>query len=357
MGRVFGIPLLLHWSWIIVMPVYAGSIAMAFLPELAPGLSYFEYWTLGLITTLLLVASVIGHELAHALVARGHGLRIHDITLYIFGGIARMTGDPPTPRAEFQIAIVGPGASFAIGVLFLALDNALLYGTTYLAPAQVLRHLGIVNLILATFNLLPGFPLDGGRVLRAVLWWRRGDPASALRSAKAAGRTIGIALLCVGGYETLGPQAYLTGMWALTIGIVLLALLGGRRRGRTATAGELLAASGARPLTVPPTLTIARLVEDVLPLHRQASFAVAVDGRLHGMVRLADCKLVARKDWAGTPVANCMSPVDETQFVSVTAQLEDVEQVIRASRFEHIAVLDGDGMVVGTLGLDQVRQS
>src|SRR5262249_20225983 len=140
------------------------------------------------------------HELAHALVARSEGVEIVDITLFLFGGMARMAGEPPTAAAELKIAAVGPGASFGLGVLFLLFDTLLVHGTHYVGTGRVLYHLGIVNLGLAMFNLLPGFPLDGGRVLRAILWMKRKDPVSATRTARTWGRAIAWSLLGVGLY-------------------------------------------------------------------------------------------------------------------------------------------------------------
>src|SRR5947207_2975236 len=148
-GRIFGIPIRAHYSWLPVIPLYAWAIAGGLLPREAPGLRPIEYWSLGLLTTLLLFASVLAHELAHAVMARAEGLGTGQITLYMFGGLASLNGQPAQPMSEFKIAIVGPAASFLIGVLFFAADWLLLYGKPYRAIGQVLRHLGLVNWFLA----------------------------------------------------------------------------------------------------------------------------------------------------------------------------------------------------------------
>src|SRR5262245_8320291 len=139
MISLFGIPVRLDWSWMPTIPLYSWAIAAVYLPTNAPGRSQAEYWALGLLTSLLLVASVLVHELAHALVARAEGLEIEHITLHLFGGLARLSGEPATPKAEFKIAVVGPGASFAVGVFFLLLDTLFIHGTTALALGRVLR--------------------------------------------------------------------------------------------------------------------------------------------------------------------------------------------------------------------------
>src|SRR5215216_6303406 len=170
LGRVFGIPIRAHYSWLLVFPFYAWAIASALLPREAPGLTPAHYWALGLLTTVLLFASVLAHELAHSLMARAEGLGTGNITLYMFGGLASLNGQPAQPSSEFKMAVVGPAASFLAGTVFFLADELLLYDTPHRGLGQVLRHVGNINLLLAGFNILPGMPLDGGRVLRAMIW-------------------------------------------------------------------------------------------------------------------------------------------------------------------------------------------
>lgn len=349
-GRVLGIPIRLDWSWIPMIPVYSWAIAAVFLPNNAPGRPVAEYWVLGVVTTFLLVVSVVAHELAHAIVARAEGLEIYDITVHLFGGLARMSGEPPTPSAELKIAVVGPGASFALGILFLLVDTIFIYGTTLVPEGLVLRHLGVINLVLATFNLLPGFPLDGGRVLRAVLWRRRGDMASALRTAYSAGRSIAISLLGVGAYVYVFSDK-LVGLWAISIGAVMLLALGARehyapRRARSSTIADLMRRP---PVSVEPRTTVHELINDVLPIHKQTAFLVASSGRLHGIVDLEALRDLPRDDWARTPVSSVMRPVDDSLFVDARAPVAEARDRLSTNGIGHAAVLDGDGLVVGSL--------
>jgi Zn-dependent protease/CBS domain-containing protein len=349
-GRVLGIPIRLDWSWIPMIPVYSWAIAAVYLPGAAPDRPVAEYWIWGVITTFLLVVSVVAHELAHAVVARVEGLEIHDITVHFFGGMARMSGEPSTPSAELKIAVVGPGASFALGIVFLLLDTVLIYGTPYLAAGRVLRHLGLLNIFLATFNLLPGFPLDGGRVLRAVLWRRRGDAASALRTARSAGRSIAISLLGVGLY-VFWLTDRLTGVLAMSMGAVLMLALGTSERtapGR-ARANTIADLMRRPPVTVTPTMTVHELVNDVLPTHKQTAFLVTSAGRLHGVVALESLRDLPRDAWRRTSVADVMHPVDETVFVDVGAPLDEAWHRLLTNGLGHAAVLDADGLVVGSL--------
>jgi Zn-dependent protease/CBS domain-containing protein len=352
-GRLWGIPIRLDWSWMPMIPLYSWAIAGVFLPTAAPGHSPVEYWLLGALTTLLLVVSVVAHELAHALVARAEGLEVYDITVHLFGGMARLSGDPPTPAAELKIAVVGPGASFALGMLFLLLDTLLLNGTTYVAEAQVLRHLGILNLVLATFNLLPGFPLDGGRVLKAVLWKRRGDPVSALRTARSAGRSIAIGMVAVGIYVFLYTDR-LTGLWSLLMGAVLLLVLGPTDSYAAALMSTVVDRMRRPPVAVAPGTTVHELVNDVLPVHKQTAFLVTVDGRLHGVLSLESIRDLPREAWRSTTVGSRMYPVDEAFFVTSNTPISVAARQLTSNGVGCAAVLDGDGTVIGSLNTRDV---
>jgi Zn-dependent protease len=349
-GRIFGIPILLDWSWIPMIPVYAWAIAAVYLPHQAPGRSPAAYWALGLVTTVLFVVSVVVHELAHALVARTEGVEIDDITVHLFGGMARLRSEPPTPSAELKIAVVGPGASFALGIFFLLLDTYLVYGSSYLAEGRVLRHLGIVNLVLATFNLLPGYPLDGGRALKAVLWRWRGDAASALLTARSAGRSIAISLIAVGLYVYQFTDKF-TGLSSLSVGaMMLLALVAGDRRGaRRARAATIADVMTKPPVTISPETTVEQLVDEVLPAHPQTAFLVASQGRLHGVLALEAIKELSRDAWARTAVSTVMRPVDDRLFVASTAPLDEATRLVESNGVGCAAVLDGDGLVVGSV--------
>lgn len=330
-----------------MLPLYAWAIAGVYLPSHVQGLPVATLWIYGAATAILLVASVLVHELAHALVARTEGLEIEDITLHFFGGLARMSGEPPTPRAEFRIAVVGPGASFALGVFFLLLDSFFVYGTTLIAEGRVLRHLGIVNLVLATFNLLPGYPLDGGRVLRAYLWKKTGDPLRAMRTARGAGRSIAIALLAVGAYVFLFTDR-MTGLWAFSFGVVLLLMLG-LSDNAWAHGAQSVSRIMRRPaIAIEPATTVNALVHDILPEHRQTEFLVTSGGRLLGAVSLDALRAVARDAWGSTRVSEFMHPVDETIFVSEATPVAAALARVKTNGIGQVAVVDRDGVVVGS---------
>src|SRR5436853_1643819 len=221
-GRSFGIRIRARYSWLPVIPLYAWAIASGLLPREAPGLSPLEYWSLGVLTTLLLFASVLAHELAHAVMARAEGLGTGQITLYMFGGLASLNGQPAQPMSEFKIAIVGPAASFLIGMIAYLIVDLFIQGTTHRAVGQVFRHLGLVNLFLAGFNILPGLPLDGGRVFRALMWKLNKNFRAATQMAVRSGLMIALALVIYGIVAFLTVADYgITGLWSLAVGLMI----------------------------------------------------------------------------------------------------------------------------------------
>jgi Zn-dependent protease len=219
--RLFGIPLRIDLSWFIVALLVTWSLAENFFPAVAVGLSPGTYWAMGAFGALGLFASVVLHELAHALVARSYGLSIHGITLFIFGGVAEMETEPPSAKAEFMVAIAGPIASVAI-----AAGCSLLIGVPWGFPGAsvavaVLTYLAFINRMLVFFNMIPAFPLDGGRVLRSALWQWKGDLPWATSITSRIGSGFGVALIVLGGLLIVLGRSGVSGMWYILIGLFL----------------------------------------------------------------------------------------------------------------------------------------
>jgi Zn-dependent protease len=220
-GRILGIPLRLNWSVLAIFALIAASLATAALPELAPGYNDVEYWTVGVLAALLFFGSLLAHELSHSVVARKRGVPVRDITLWLFGGVSTIEGEAHDPHDELMIALAGPAMSVAIGfgsVAVAALASAVA------APELVVgtqAWLGTINLILAIFNLVPAAPLDGGRVLHAILWRRRGDRTSAGITASHAGRIFGWTLVVLGIAE-IWLLGAITGVWLILLGWFLI---------------------------------------------------------------------------------------------------------------------------------------
>jgi Zn-dependent protease len=215
--RVAGIPVRVDASWFLVFALISWSLAAGYFPHVLPGLSPGGAWLQGIAASALLFVSVLVHELAHALVARHHGVRVNGIRLHVFGGVSELQTEPPSPRAEFRIAAVGPLASFATAAVFYGLGRTVADVPWAIA---LTGYLAAVNLVLGLFNLVPGFPLDGGRLLRAMLWWWSGGQAWATRWASRVGAAFALALVGLGIVRAIGGEA-VGGVWFVLLGLFL----------------------------------------------------------------------------------------------------------------------------------------
>jgi Zn-dependent protease len=359
LGRIFGIPIRAHYSWLPVFPFYAWAIASGLLPREAPGLPAYQYWLLGFLTTVLLFASVLAHELAHSLMARAEGLGTGSITLYMFGGLASLNGQPAQPSSEFKIAVVGPAASFLLGVIFLAFVDLKLQGTPHRGIGQVLRHLGNVNFLLAGFNILPGLPLDGGRVLRAALWRFNKNFRAATQMAVRAGLMIAITLVILGVLYFLFVD-WVLGMWMISIGLIIALMLGtteGRAHGvwrvKRGTVEDVM---NRDVVQIPPDLKITDFVNKVLSNNHHTSFPVVQDRRLHGMLLLEELKAVRREDWPRLSARDVMRPVDDSMFISSQTTIPQAQAKLSANNLGRAVVLDSNGLIVGYLSLRDLNK-
>lgn len=225
---LFGFRIAIDLSWFVLAALIVWSLATDFFPESLPERSAQTYYIMGTVAALGMFASIVYHELAHSLVARAYGIRIAGITLFIFGGVAELEDEPPTPKSEFLVAIAGPISSVVLGGAFYLIAS--LFETS--APPEVLAVLGyltLINIVLAVFNLIPAFPLDGGRMLRAALWWGQGDLRKATRIASFLGAGLGIALMAFGAYNAF-DGFLIGGMWQILIGYFVFNAAGNARR-------------------------------------------------------------------------------------------------------------------------------
>jgi Zn-dependent protease len=356
-ARVTGIPVRIDYRWFLVFALSAWVIAVMF-REGTPmthgvRLGAGAAWVAGVLTTFGLFLSIFGHELSHALLARAEGIESDEIVLHPFGGLTRLRREPDNPRAEFRIAIAGPSASFMIGVLsFAGFYAAQLAGLDALGAA--LTIIGFWNFTIAASNLLPGYPLDGGRVLRAFLWKRTGQLDDATRVAGRGGQLIGGALGVSGVWFYLRAGDPFMGLWLVVVGLFLFdaARSVTRRRKQLRTAGDAMAAAVA----VEPDSTVGHFVDHVLALHRQEAFAVARGGSLHGILTLKDLKALPRERWHQTRVREVMRPVSEELFVPPSAPLARAERLLDENGAGALAVVDDAGRLVGLLLRGRIRR-
>lgn len=366
-ARVYGIPVRIDYRWFAVVALSVWLIASNLqshviqlgnvrLPPLTPATS----WILGLITTAGLFLSVFGHELSHALMARAEEIEIEEIVLHPFGGLARLRTEPQNPRAELRIAVAGPAASFLFALLAFGGAKIAALGN-YEATVVVFFLIASGNLLLALFNLFPGYPLDGGRVLRAILWWRSGNIKEATRMAGICGILIAGTLILFGVYILIAPnwrpsQPYLMGGWSILVGLFLLdtasKVVKGAKDARLITVGEAM----SPPIAIAPELTISRFVDEVLPLHRQTTFAVAINSRLHGILALEDLKLLPRERWGKTSVQTVMRPVEPGFFVEPSTTLDSARELMKENGVGSVGVVNTHGQLIGFLQSGKIRR-
>ena len=356
-AHIFGIPVRFDYRWFVVFILSAWLIAVNLnrggmfvgsfrLQPVGVAMS----WILGVITTLGLFLSVLAHELSHALVGRSEGIEIEEIVLHPFGGLARLRNEPENPRAEFRIAVAGPAASFLIGVVsFILLLPTVRAGYTIASGMLLLLSAG--NLLLAIFNLFPGYPLDGGRVLRAILWRRTGDIGQATRLAGICGMLIAAILIIFGVYMVIAPnfRSYFMGFWSVLVGLFLFDAAYSVVKQVEGRLQNIVGEAMSAPFSIEPDVSISHVIDSILPMHRQVAFPVAHQRRLHGMLSLEDLKSLPRDRWHLTRARDVMRPIAPRFFVEPTATLDHARELMKRNGIGSLAVVGKNGELVGFL--------
>jgi Zn-dependent protease/CBS domain-containing protein len=327
LGRILGIRVGLNWSLLLVFLLIAWSLANGLFRGETAGQSDAAYWIAGVVAAILFLASLLGHELAHAVVAQRLGVRVEGITLWLFGGVARLGGGANSPRSEIAITIVGPLTSLILGGLFLVLGQV--FGGTSSLAGTTAAWLGRINLILGVFNLLPAFPLDGGRILRALLWLRRGDIVRATVVAARAGRVFGFLLIALGIADFFLSGSVINGLWSVFLGWFLLTAARAEESDvlmRQALAGIRVGqVMTPNPVQAPDYITVAELLDRYVFAHRFATFPVHdFGGQLTGVVTMSRIKSVPVDRRATTRVREVACPISEAATANVDDQLVDI---------------------------------
>jgi Zn-dependent protease/predicted transcriptional regulator len=300
--KIFGFEVGIDWSWIVLAILVAWSLSVGFFPFRYKDLSTQTYWVMGIVGALGLFFSIIFHEMCHSLVARKYGMPMKGITLFIFGGVAEMGEEPPNPRAEFMMAVVGPLSSIAIGIVFYAIYFLGRQNGWSEPVAGIFWYLAFINGLLALFNLIPAFPLDGGRVLRSILWGLKKNLRWATNISSRIGSGFGILLIVLGAIQFLRGN-FIGGMWWFLIGMFL--------RGAAKTSYQQLLLRKALegepvrrfmktdPVTVKPSLSVTQLVEDYVYKYHYKMFPVVEDtDKLVGCVTTKQVKEIPREQWS-----------------------------------------------------------
>jgi Zn-dependent protease len=343
-GRLAGIDLAIHPSWLVIAFLVTYSLAEFQFPALYRDWSTSEYWGVAVATAILFFGSVLAHEFSHALVARRLGLKVEGITLFIFGGATTIDEDSRTPREEALIAIAGPATSLLVGAVLIGGD--LVIDQPQLAA--LLGWLGFINVLLGLFNLIPGFPMDGGRVLRAILWRVRGDRLIATRHAAIVGRAFAYLLIGAGVFLALRPGGSIfSGVWLALIGW----FLSNAAEATVAQAGVERSLRGVRvrdametePVTVSPNEPVEELVQERMLRGEDRSFLVSHDdGGLAGVVTIGDVRRLAREDWADARVTDIMTRYGELSTIGPDAPLVDALRLIQEKEIGQLPVVEGD---------------
>ena len=323
--KIAGIRIQIDFSWFVIFFLLLWSLGAGYFPHAFPREPEAVYWGAGLAATLLFFASVLIHELAHSLVAMRHGLRIPSITLFIFGGVSRLSEEARDPSSELKIAIAGPLASVVLAGLFYGLK---LFSSGFFRPhpifGAVLGYLALINAALAVFNLIPGFPLDGGRALRAVYWKKKGSFSRATRLASDIGKTVAVMLIIVGGVEVLAG-ALIGGLWLVFIGIFLRSVAHSGYQDvilRTFLNSTLVADIMVRDVVkVSPEMPLDRLARDFFLHYGYKGFPVFEDGTPVGVVSLADIRGIPESVLPDKTVQEVMTPINDDVIISAETPL------------------------------------
>jgi len=305
LGRVFGIPIEINVSWFLIFLLVAVTLTTGYFPQQLEGRSAVTYILMGSVTTVAFFASVLLHEFAHSLVAKAGGLKIARVTLFIFGGISQMEDEPQSPGLEFVMAFAGPGTSLLLAALLYLVAEILYAADAAASIVVVLDYLVVINLSVGIFNLLPGFPLDGGRILRAALWWFTGDQLKATRWASRMGQVIGMTLVAIAVLGVLLYQSFDL-IWFAVMGWFIsgLATTAYQQQVVRSKLADVQVASimSSPPVSVPADTTL----EDMAHTHflggRHTRYPVVEDGQVIGLIDIASAQKVGRDQWPVTTV-------------------------------------------------------
>lgn len=367
LGKLFGVAIDVDWSLLIVFALVTFNLGAGLFPQWHPDWGVALIWGTAIAAAILFFGSILAHELSHALVARAQNISVRRITLFLFGGMAHMESEPPSPKAELLMAIVGPVTSVVIGVIALLLGASLAGGELRSAAAlqdpaaleaafrsvgpvaTLLLWLGPLNVVLGVFNVIPGFPLDGGRVLRAILWGATRDLVKATRWASGAGQAFAWILIAIGIFNMFGG-AFGSGLWLVLIGWFL-------NSAARVSYQQLLVRQALEnvPLArvmrtrldrIGPELSVEDLVRDHLMLTDQRAFPVeAPNGDLIGLVCFDDVRKIPQQEWPHRSVGEVMTPAERLSVLPPDAKADQALQLLAQRGFDQMPVLDGEHLV------------
>ncbi|NOX17815.1 MAG: site-2 protease family protein [Chlorobi bacterium] len=352
-GKLFGIPLTVDYSWFLVLFFITWILAGSYFPTEYKGWSHFYYWAIGGITSILFFVSVLLHEIGHSVVAKRFDYNVKQIKLFIFGGISEIGEEPRNPKEEFLISVAGPVVTFLLAGFFYGLAD-LAKGNEYLYA--LFHYLGLINLFLGVFNILPGFPLDGGRILRAIIWARTKDFDKANKFAAGVGRIFGFFVIMIGFFEMMAGF-FFDGLWLSFIGWFLESAAFAQIQKEQLSkyfAGHTVEEALTKSYgLVPSDTTIAEFIQDeILTRHRRA-FVVEEAGKYLGLLTIHDIKNIPQTEWDNTNVTEIMKPLSEVKRVDINFPLSDALKEMDKEGVNQMPVFEGD-KIVGMLSRESI---
>lgn len=346
-GRIRGIEIRVHWSWIFIGWLVTWVVGAEIIPEFQPGIDDALRWTLAVIASLLFFSSVLLHELSHSVVAQRYGMRVPSITLFVFGGVSSLGEEMKTAKQEFRVAIAGPLMSWVLAAIF----GALWVGLRTTEISVVPGYLALVNFALGAFNLLPGFPLDGGRVFRSIIWGRTNDLVKATRVASLVGSGIAYLLIALG-LVNIFALGLFGGIWYVLIGFFLLSASQGSYR--SLVVERALKAVTARTAMRPPpdpiegAMTLQQFVDRYLLVTGEHCYLVGTNGAVVGLITPSDLTGVPREEWGVRTVERAMVPSERVITIDPEADLVHALDLMREHDIHQLPVLE-EGRLIGVL--------
>jgi len=356
---LFGFEVKLDLSWLLLALLISWSLGAGVFPVEYPDLPRRVYAWMGIACAIGVFFSIVFHEFSHSFVARQFGMPIKGITLFIFGGVAEMESEPPGPKSEFLMAVAGPLASFLLAFLFSGVESLAVTNGWPISVIGVCDTMAYINVVVAIFNLVPAFPLDGGRMLRAVLWYRKNDMRAATHISSRIGSGFGIVLMLLGGFAFIQGN-YIGGMWWFLIGIFLRSAAAASYQ--QLVVQEILKGQPVRnfmqhdPIVVPPSISIEDWVENYVYHHHFKMFPVVRESTLLGCISIEKIRQIPRGDWQRTTVFEAMEPVSDDNTVSADAETSGLlSTMVRPDTRSRYMVVD-DGDLVGMISLKDLLE-
>jgi Zn-dependent protease/predicted transcriptional regulator len=348
LGRINGIKIGVNWSVLVIVALLAYGLAVGQFPAAAPHHPVAEYVVAALVTAVAYIGSLLAHELAHSLVARRNGLQVEGITLWLLGGVSRLQGEVSSPAAEIRVAGVGPLVSLLLGVAFSLLAWLLHIAGVQGVVVAALAWLGGINIVLAVFNVIPAAPLDGGRLLRAVLWRITGDKVKASAWSARSGQVFGWILVVGSAYLVLARREY-NWLWFALLGWFLISAATAENQQatvqaelRTVTVRQIMTAD---PQTMPASATVAQFLNDLLPWHRHSAFPVVADGQTVGLITVHRANQVPADQRGTTTLRDAACPLSEVARSTPDEPVADVLPRLNECSENRALVFDHDRLV------------